>query len=512
MRNEMSPVEIKYIDSKQVYQKLLRLNKDNAFKNFCTINMNKDLFGSLKSLAKSQTNSDIPTELIVNDKSITDEYEILSHLSKSVFPSAKPLGPEQKIKIEKYNKYKAETKNVNSPVVTITELHNAIFSINSKSSSGSDGIGLDLIQCTYNILSETILKLYNKCISLKYYPKQWKIAKVTILKKPNKESYKNVKSFRPISVLNVLGKIFEKILYERLNWIANTNNWFGTNQHGYRAGKSTESAMHDLANIIETNFKNKQYTAVVFLDISGAFDCTWPMAVLSALSKKGCPLYLLEIIESLFLNRKALIKTGENVFTCSVPIGCPQGGILSPFLWIILAEELINLFYPFPFKIIGYADDIAIISMHKLLETAISNLQTMCKDAVANCEKLLLEINALKTILMIFTKSTVESSTHIQIKENVVTPSQTTKFVGFELDSKLNWKSHIVSKCQATQRQIHILRKCLRLTWGLDTNKLITLYKAIVIPKLLYGVSVWCHAILKKYCVKQLSQNRHFFS
>ena len=105
---------------------------------------------------------------------------------------------------------------------------------------------------------------------------------------------------------------------------------------------------------------------------------------------------------------------------------------------------------------------------------------------------------------MIFTKSTVESSTHIRIKENVVTPSQTTKFVGFELDSKLSWKSHIVSKCQATQRQIHVLRKCLRLTWGLDTNKLITLYKAIAIPKLLYCVSVWCHAILKKYCVKQL--------
>ena len=128
----------------------------------------------------------------------------------------------------------------------------------------------------------------------------------------------------------------------------------------------------------------------------------------------------------------------------------------------------------------------------------------MCNDAVANCEKLLLEINALKTILMIFTKSTVESSTHIRIKENVVTPSQTTKFVGFELDSKLSWKSHIVSKCQATQRQIHVLRKFLRLTWGLDTNKLITLYKAIAIPKLLYCVSVWCHAILKKYCVKQL--------
>ena len=45
--------------------------------------------------------------------------------------------------------------------------------------------------------------------------------------------------------------------------------------------------MHDLANIIETNFKKKQYTAVVFLDKSGAFDCTWPMAVMSAVMEFG---------------------------------------------------------------------------------------------------------------------------------------------------------------------------------------------------------------------------------
>ena len=466
--------------------------------------MNRDLFGSLKTLAKTQTTSDIPTELIVDGSSITNETEILSHLSKSFFPSAKPLGPDQITRIAEYQKYKKEVETSAPPLITETELHNAVFSLNPQSSSGADGIGLDLIQSAFKTLSTTLLKLYNKCISLSYYPKEWKLAKVTILKKPNKDSYKNVKSYRPISVLNILGKIFEKLLYERLDWIAKSNNWFGNNQHGFRPGNSTETAMHELSTIIENNFKSKKFTAVVFLDISGAFDCTWPMAVLSALGKKGCPLYLLDIIESLFLDRMAIIKTGENTFTCSVPIGCPQGGILSPFLWIILAEELINLFYPFPFKIIGYADDIAIISMHKILEIALSNLQTMCNDAVANCEKLLLDINALKTILMIFTKSNVETSHSLVIKENEIVPSKTTKFVGFELDSKLNWKSHITSKCQATQRLIHMLRRCLRLTWGLDTNKLITLYKAIVIPKLLYGCSVWCHTILKKYCIKQL--------
>ena len=77
-------------------------------------------------------------------------------------------------------------------------------------------------------------------------------------KKPNKASYKDVKSFRPISVLNILGKMFEKIIHDRLTWIAEKQNWFGDNQHGFSEGRSTETAMHTLANIVEENFKNPE--------------------------------------------------------------------------------------------------------------------------------------------------------------------------------------------------------------------------------------------------------------
>ena len=62
------------------------------------------------------------------------------------------------------------------------------------------------------MLADVLFKLFNKCLELNYNPKQWKVAKVKVLKKPNKESYKSVKSFRPISILNSLGKVFEKIL------------------------------------------------------------------------------------------------------------------------------------------------------------------------------------------------------------------------------------------------------------------------------------------------------------
>ena len=77
--------------------------------------------------------------------------------------------------------------------------------------------------------------------------------------------------------------------------------------------------------------------------------------------------YLIGIIKSLFENREANINVSDFIFNFIVSIGCPQGGIISHFLWKILAEQLINSIIPFKFEIIGYADDIALVAMHKIL-------------------------------------------------------------------------------------------------------------------------------------------------
>lgn len=86
---------------------------------------------------------------------------------------------------------------------------------------------------------------------LKYFPTAWKAARVRVTKKANKQSYEDVKSFRPISVLNVLlGNICEKIMYDRLAWIAKCNLWLSDHQHGFVEQRSTEMAVHALISII----------------------------------------------------------------------------------------------------------------------------------------------------------------------------------------------------------------------------------------------------------------------
>ena len=161
---------------------------------------------------------------------------------------------------------------------------------------------------------------------------------------------------------------------------------------------------------------------------------------------------------------------GHDTFLYQVMIGCPQGGILSLFLWIILAEELINPCFDFAFKIISYADDIALISMHKVLEIAIKNLQQMSDKVFQNCVDVLLEINSQKSNFMIFSKTLIEGNFNIKINHVPIKPSALTEFVVFYLDPKLNWAQHIEGKCNATQRIIHYLKCCLRRTWGLNTN------------------------------------------
>jgi hypothetical protein len=93
--SEMSIEETNYIKSKAKYQKPLRFSKDKSFKTFCSTNMNKDLFNSLKTLTKRQVGGELPSELLVGNKTITDEVKILKELSKSFFPDQRKIGPVQ---------------------------------------------------------------------------------------------------------------------------------------------------------------------------------------------------------------------------------------------------------------------------------------------------------------------------------------------------------------------------------------------------------------------------------
>lgn len=79
---------------------------------------------------------------------------------------------------------------------------------------------------------------------------------------------------------------------------------------------------------IEESFSKKQYAASIFLDIKGAFDYTWRPAILAALHRRGCPLYLIRVFASSLRGRRAVLTAHKVDLEVDISLGDPQGGIL----------------------------------------------------------------------------------------------------------------------------------------------------------------------------------------
>ena len=111
------------------------------------------------------------------------------------------------------------------------------------------------------------------------------------------------------------------------------------------------------------------------------------------LLKKQCPDYLITVVASFLNERSAIFNDGDFAYKHKVSIGCPQGSILSPFLWNILLDDTIREVFPFQHEIIAYADDLTLAAKDPDPEIATKNLESMSNIIITSLNKILLQVN-----------------------------------------------------------------------------------------------------------------------
>jgi len=169
-----------------------------------------------------------------------------------------------------WDSYKSQ--NWKWPELLHIEVENAYLGKIKEKTPGLDLITQEIIHKAYKAIPEVFYKLYSKLINTGYHSTNWRQATGAILKKPNKPDYSIPKAYRVISLLNCLGKVSERILAQRLSFLAKTTNLLHNSQIGGRLKKSAIDAALLLNNEVELNKQVGLKMSALFVNVQGAFD------------------------------------------------------------------------------------------------------------------------------------------------------------------------------------------------------------------------------------------------
>lgn len=231
------------------------------------------------------------------------------------------------------------------PPITKHEISNAILQAPGNKAPGPDGIPNRILHLALPQIPPLLLPLYNQCLHDGTHLEAFKRSITVTLRKPNKGDYRVAKAYRPVALLNTLGKAMESVMARRMSWMAETYGLLPKTLLGGRKGVSTEHAVHTLMEVIQGAWNSETpVTSLLMLDISGAFDNVSHQRLLHNLRKRRIPPALVSWIGSFLQGRTSTLKLPEfesELF--DIHTGIPQGSPLSPILYLFYNADLLDI-------------------------------------------------------------------------------------------------------------------------------------------------------------------------
>ena len=236
--------------------------------------------------------------------------------------------------------YKINSK-IEDALFSEQEIVSNIRSLNSNKAHGWDAISIRMIKMCDELIAPPLKIIFDTALKYGIYPDKWKRANVVPV---NKKERKNIfKNYRPISLLPICGKMFEKCIYNCLYSYLESNNILSKSQSGFRKGDSCISQLLAITLIVYSNFDAcpSLETRGVFLDISKAFDKVWHEGLLFKLKFYGISGPLLSLLKRFLENTfQRVVLNGQSSCWKEILSGVPHGSILGPLLSL---SSLMNL-------------------------------------------------------------------------------------------------------------------------------------------------------------------------
>jgi len=432
------------------------------------------------------------------------------HLVQTFTTQEDPLFDEDfKEKVEdKVKELKEEMKNIPNirpdsklaKSFTMKEIKTSIKRCKNRKAAGIDKIQGEVIK---QLPKEALVKLqdiFNQIVRTGHYPKSWKEGIIIMIhkkKKPKDEP----KSYRPICITSQLGKVFERVITARLILYLETNGKLHKCQAGYRRGKSTVDQLVRLVSSIEEGFhldqKNRKMTAALFLDMEKAFDSIWHNGLIYKLNDLGLKMPDLKLITSYLEDRVFQVRVNNCLSKkCKIKAGVPQGGILSPILFIAFTSDIPSEpLQRTDVKDSHFADDLCLWTIHSSPIVLSLRLQVAAIHLSRWSNRWRMKLNPTKCSVVVFKKKQNKVKydvprVNVIIDGTAIENKPSEKFLGLTLDNQLTWNDHFDNVNKACH---HRLRTIQNLRWNkvISKDMAVTLYNSMMYSKIEYGQPAW---------------------
>ncbi|WP_265430092.1 RNA-directed DNA polymerase, partial [Klebsiella pneumoniae] len=371
------------------------------------------------------------------------------------------------------------------PLVTKEEVKNALKSMKRGKAAGDDGITVDLLKEGGDIVLEKLTVLFSECLRTLKVPVAWKNANIILIHK--KGDNKDLKNYRPISLLSFIYKLFTKVIVNRIN--ASLDFQQPREQAGFRKGYSTLDHIHTINQVIEKSAEYTKPLYMVFIDYEKAFDSVSTAAVLEALKDQGIEETYIALLNEIYngcTGRIILHKKSEKFPTKK---SVRQGDTISPKLFTACLE---GIFRKLDWENAGlringenlnhlrFADDIV------LLSESPAEMQKMLEELQSESLAVGLKINMNKSKVMInkHAKSTV-----FNLGSSVLEQVQEYNYLGQVVSADPNHEKEIRRRIGmgwgAFGRHSQILKSKL----PLSLKRIV--YHHCVLPVMTYGAETW---------------------
>lgn len=354
----------------------------------------------------------------------------------------------------------------------ISEVTNTINSMKNKTSCGIDGLNILTIKENVDSFAPVLCNIFKASLMHGIVPEIFKTALVIPVFKTGDET--EVSSYRPISLINSVAKVFEAIIKNKLLSYFEERSLFSINQYGFLPGRGTDLAINNHISQITSEHDKQKYTLALYLDLQKAFDVLDIDILIYKFRKYGIGGPALSWLMSFSKNRKQLVKiNGQRSDTRVLSYGTAQGGILGPLNFLIYINDMLKL--QLHSSLYAYADDTALVC-------SAYNRDTLCSRITSDLHKIStwlidnkLLVNSSKSKCVMFFDCDKPKSdlcdrfklmchkhhciydcqcSSIEIVESV-------KYLGLIVDQHLKWNHHIqyiVKKLRKINYSLYYMR------------------------------------------------------